>query len=1038
MITNKGFYLLRSPLLPVDFLTRFLQLPHSALADEIKKVFTTPHLAEAIYIASPELSSELRKWQQGILTDGREVNKLVSSLFRYLLRMSTRCTPYGLFAGCATGTFGAATAVELNGLDAHLKYCRLDMNYVAELADTITRIPQIREQLHYFPNNSLYRAGDNYRYAEFTVKNKFRLYDLTAVSHSIYLEQILEKSATGATINDLCQHITAMEITHEEAREFILEMIDSQLLISELEPTITGEEFFHVLARKLQQLRHTEGLQDTLSAIQQLLNTAAPGIEKYLQTHALVKQLLPGTNNKDLVQTDLFLSVTANTISSHIIQEIQAQMTTLWKLSVPDKNIDLQNFCKAFTERYEEQEIPLATALDTESGIGYGAYTGHYAAHAPLLDDIVIKNTAEADSISWGKMRQFQLNRYMECLQRQEDEVVLSDADIDNLAVAANTRIPDSFYLMGSLVSHSARELDNGNYLFDFSSCGGPSAANLLGRFCHGDSQLKEKVQKCLEEESAAHPDVIYAEIIHLPEARTGNILLRPQLREYEIVYLGNGSVSADHQIPITDLMVRVENNHIILRSRKFNKQVIPRLSTAHNFSNGSLPVYKFLCDLQFQHLRRATGWQWNLPIEAPFLPRVRYKKIILQKCTWTIRKMDYPALSTKEGTASHVLAFKDIREALRLPRYVAITERDNELFIDLDNESCVHLLTTALLKKEQLTLQEILQTPDTCWVTGHEGRFTNELIIPFKSTADKPASRQASTDLPLPQRHFLPGSEWLYVKIYTGIITAEKMLKAVIRPLVERLREKSLIDKWFFIRYSDPEDHIRVRFHHASDKDFWKTVLEELHLLLYRELDAGLIRKVQTDTYVREIERYGVETMALSEDIFCYDSEAVLGCIELLEGEAGEHYRWLIAIRGIDMLLYDFGYSLQQKAAFLKRLQHHFFQEFGGSQALQTQLNASYRKHMRDISSFLTPAHDAANEIEEAIAIFEKRSSHIHQAIQHMPVSKWDDLMSSYIHMFLNRIISSNQRKHELIIYHFMSKYYDSRIAMQKKQQLI
>ncbi|SDG81631.1 thiopeptide-type bacteriocin biosynthesis domain-containing protein [Chitinophaga filiformis] len=1036
MITNKDFYLLRSPLLPVDFLTRFLQLPYATLADEIKQTFTAPYLAEAIYIASPELSNELRKWQQGLLKGEKDVNKLVLSLFRYLLRMSTRCTPYGLFAGCATGAFDKATAIHLEEFSKHRKYCRLDMNYVAELAEKIALIPEVQEQLHYFPNNSVYRTGDTYRYAAFTIKNKFRQYDLTAVNYSTYLEQVLEKATTGATIGELCAYLTGEEISPEEARDFILELIESQLLISELEPTITGEEFFHILVRRLKTLQQTEGIHDTLSAIQRLLGMPATGIDKYLQTHALVKQLLPDTNNKDLVQTDLFLATSTNTIGQQVITEIQEQVTALWKLPAPERTGDLQNFMKSFRERYEEQEIPLAIALDTETGIGYGAYTSHYSAYAPLLDDIVIKSNASPDTISWNNMRQFQLKRYMECLQQQQMEITLTDADIDSLSTADAKPIPDSFYVMGSIVSESAEAVDNGDYLFDFSSCGGPSAANLLGRFCHGDDLLKEKVQECLAEEAQQHPDVIYAEIIHLPEARTGNILLRPQLRDYEIVYLGHGSVASDHQLPVTDLMVRIENNMVVLRSRKFNKRVIPRLSTAHNFSTGSLPMYKFLCDLQFQQLHSATGWQWNLPMEAPFLPRVRYKKFILQKCTWTLHQKDYPLLVKQAGVQEHFRLFQDIRQSLRLPRYLSIAEGDNELFIDLDNECCVHLLVSTLLKKEQITLQEILQTPEQCWITGPGGRFTNELIIPFKSGTEKLTKALVpATVSTLPQRHFAPGSEWLYVKIYAGINTTEKVLKTVIKPLVEDLSEKGIIDQWFFIRYTDPDDHIRVRFHHATDKHFWQTVLSELYRIISQEIDPGLIHKIQTDTYAREIERYGASTMEWSERLFCYDSEAVIGCIDLLEGEEGENYRWLLAVRGVEMLLQDFGYSLQGKSAFLKRLQYHFFQEFGGGQALQTQLNSSYRKYMRQISSFLDPDQDGNNEIEDAIALLAIRSSRIRQAIHDAPVERWDDLMGSYIHMFLNRMLLSNQRKQELVIYHFLNKYYESRLAMQKKQ---
>jgi thiopeptide-type bacteriocin biosynthesis protein len=273
-----------------------------------------------------------------------------------------------------------------------------------------------------------------------------------------------------------------------------------------------------------------------------------------------------------------------------------------------------------------------------------------------------------------------------------------------------------------------------------------------------------------------------------------------------------------------------------------------------------------------------------------------------------------------------------------------------------------------------------------------------------------------------------MTGSEWLYVKIYCGTSTAEKILKLIIRPLINSLKAEALIDKWFFIRYTDPDHHIRLRFHHSSNPTFWIQVLEKLYASFS---DSELIYKIQTDTYARELERYGMSTMELSESIFCFDSEAVLDCIDLLEGEESENFRWLLAARGTDMLLQDFGYTLTQKSLLLKKIQKHFFEEFGGDQALQTQLNDQYRQHMRQLSSFLDAQQDAANEIEEATVLFHNRSLRIRNLLK----APMDEFISSYIHMFLNRMLLSNQRKHELVIYHFLSKYYDSQLAISKKQ---
>lgn len=1035
MIRAENFYVVRTPLLPVNITTELNHITNATLAAVIKETFRDEYLQEAIYIASPELYQELQKWLQGTSVNEKENYKLAAALYRYRLRMSTRCTPYGLFAGCATGEPADHTAIRLNNKIEHKKHCRLDMNYVAELAAAITAVPEIATQLLFYPNNSLYAAGKQYRYAAYTVKNKIRNYYLTAVNQSPYLDKILHTAAHGATLRDIRNSIVseADEISEEEADEFIAELLQNQLLVSELTPTVTGEEFFVHLHDRLKALSRTEEFTTPLSRIQSILQDQQTGVDKYTATHALVKSMLKETSSKDLVQTDLFLSANSNTLSHTVINELSAQIAQLWKLAATNKNGDLQNFCQAFQQRYEEQEVPLSIALDTEAGIGYGSHTNSNTDHTPLVDDIQAAPRAQANSSPRSKMQEFQLQQLHQCLRDRKKTITITKEQLDTLKDKEVPALPASMYLMGSILSSSATAVDNGDYLFDMNGCSGPSAANLLGRFCHGDEKLAAKVRECLAAEEAADPEKIYAEVIHLPESRTGNILMRPRLREYEIVYLANSLTPEAFQLHLSDLMVSVQRGKVVLRSKRLNKIIVPRLSTAHNYRHG-LPVYKFLCDLQNQDYHTGIAWQWQLPGEVSFFPRVQYGHVILSKGTWVLHKKSYPALANA-AAADYMDIFREIRTQLELPRYVVITEGDNELPADLENEVAVHLLVTQLLKKEQITLQEFLHTPDNCWIDGPEGKHTNEFIIPLRYVSPEKNKKQPATTAitETPTRKFVTGSEWLYVKLYAGTRSAENILKEMLLPLTQELLWENAIDKWFFIRYGDPENHLRIRFHHGTRKDFWKVVLERLYSSMQPATNAAY--RIQTDTYEREIERYGAGTMTFSEDLFYYDSESVLPILDLLDGEEGENYRWLLALRGVDTLLNDFGYTLPEKFALLKMLQKSFYEEFGGGKPLLLQLNDKYREEMRKISSILDPSQDIANGIEEATAFLTIRSHKIQQRLTGVNIDQRDDLLGSYIHMFLNRILLSNQRKHELVIYHFLSRYYESLTAIAKKQ---
>ena len=63
-------------------------------------------------------------------------------------------------------------------------------------------------------------------------------------------------------------------------------------------------------------------------------------------------------------------------------------------------------------------------------------------------------------------------------------------------------------------------------------------------------------------------------------------------------------------------------------------------------------------------------------------------------------------------------------------------------------------------------------------------------------------------------ERYLIPGSEWLFFKIYTGPKSADTLLAGPLRILVTSLLERAHVDSFFFIRYTDPEYHIRLRFH--------------------------------------------------------------------------------------------------------------------------------------------------------------------------------------------------------------------------------
>ena len=110
---------------------------------------------------------------------------------------------------------------------------------------------------------------------------------------------------------------------------------------------------------------------------------------------------------------------------------------------------------------------------------------------------------------------------------------------------------------------------------------------------------------------------------------------MRPSFRKYEIPILTFSGVDDEHTISLSDLMISVKDGRILLRSKKLNKEVVPRNTNAHNYSTDTIPYYHFLCDLQHQDSTLRLNWDWGMLREFKFLPRVKYGKTILSKAQY-------------------------------------------------------------------------------------------------------------------------------------------------------------------------------------------------------------------------------------------------------------------------------------------------------------------------------------------------------------------------------------------------------------------
>ena len=1038
LLDHHSFFVVRLTAQPISqLLGQFDRLKATEQTDQLPFLLdwlNKPGTWEALYLASPSLVESLETQ----LTDLSASSSLVKTLWRYALRLYSRPIPFGLFAGCGVGKIGAAKEIEF-GPTPWQAISRPDSMLTQRVSQILLEDSLVRRQLRYQLNNSLYRVSNEYRFSQRSFTWPTAQINLAAISESPELNQVVASLQAGRdmTFNELIGLFPDDPVAEVDA--FIHSLIDAQFLTSSLLFSVTEGDMARALVTRTNHLRPIPPYLKTFRHVQERLANEPVTIDSLHQSQQALTNLFAPTDALpvipgSLIQTDLFFNPNKLVLPQALINEIAGQYLRL--VPILDRGVypSLGDFAERFRERYGDADVDLLTALDPQYGIGYSRQSGqNYPLIADLFPDADPPGPAAPPrhaALLDRLYRRFLLNGQLEAEITETDLAAIEPTDQPKSTAL-------SWYLFGQLYdqpldgpdSESADRPKRSSWRFAARPISNGSAAYLLGRFCYGNDSLRQAVASLCEWEQAQQPDELLAEVVHLPPIplRAGNVVSRPVLRTYEIPYLSAASVSKTNTIRLEDLCIRVTaSGEVQLRHKQTGQRVRPRLSTAHTFVLGD-DIYQFL-----GHVGRAEfnklGWDWVHLAKQPMLPRLVYKNLILSPAQWTIR------VETTVGTAP--LSCQQVRALYKLPRYVLLMQSDNFLLLDLDIELCQTILLEELQKTGEILVSEWLSQFFRPWLRQGEDVYESEVIIPLKTTIPTlpvssrqvgPIKTYSETAV---QRDFIPGQDWLYYKVYLHESAADLFLTAMLPKVLSLARKKGWCTTFFFIRYNDPRFHLRLRFQYKSGT---AAKLIALCDRFFRPAhQSGLVHQLQLDTYQRELERYQPELIGDCETIFAADSQFIL--TYLTQSDLASTVNPIdLALLSADALLSDFGFDLAQKAPFFAHLQQAFLSEQTDRKRVKQKLNDRYRVYALPFRTIPSRLKVILEERYFAMRPAIKTIQH-HFSLYPDPIG-YQQVVSSLLHMNLNRIFTGQARRHELMAYHYLSRYYDSQVARLKKE---
>ncbi|MCL1050915.1 lantibiotic dehydratase [Shewanella abyssi] len=1044
---NESFFVIRAPRLPLEELSKI-----SNDRDEMRVQLNTwldmPGIQEALYLASPALIDSLPQWREK--PDSKQAKKTEQSLIKYLIRMSSRPTPFGLFSGVALGKVTQDSRIVTEHYLQDSRKTRLDMFYLGALKSKVASLAIRDDAMRYSPNSSHYFVAEQCRYIESYQSNDIQQYRLSAITTDEYFLTALRLSTQGISFSSLVEQFQLAHpaATTVEIEPYVEQLITESILVPKLPLPLTGDSPDSSLMdtfNAIEKPEYADQLATGLFHLQGFDQKSTVSIKVYQAvTRSLSNELVKPDEGK-LFQTDIMRQFSSCELSQAEIDTLAEHLNLLHK-SHQRPYSPFTDFIQKFNQRFEGQFVPLDLLLDEESGIGFSAETGY---EAPLIA-----------GINLGRQNNRSQTEAASTLLELEIERAYSAPNmstIDTLSISATnlTKQIKTLKEDGSLPASFAAMVSgfydqNGKILLKYNGCYGPSAANLLGRFCHLDDTLKTKVIVHLKQEERHSPEVIFAEIAHVPEGRPGNVIARPHLRDYEITFMADSSLDENKQITLSDLYVWVENDEVKLWSKKLNKQVVPRLSCAHNYSDRSLSAYKFLSMLQNQSMSLPRFSKPTSLDNAVFCPRIMLDNLILAEKSWQIPREDLEKLYQAEQINDR--QWSKLQQKYRLENWVLFAVSDHVLQLDLTNPAMLAILLSESKGLKHIPLKEVLSQTLTPVVSNAQGQhYNSEIIIPFfneqatKLTClhENPLKNIEAKNI---TRRFAPGSEWLSLKIYSGNTTVENLLSEQLLPLIEQHAE--LFNKWFFIRYGDPDWHIRLRFQGSPEK-LYGQLLPLLNSVFEPMLATNQLHRVEVSTYEREVERYGgPDAMELVEALFMADSQLIAAMLQQID-EHGEDMRWRLATLSCNKLFNIFDYSDDDTLSLLTRLRTGFGSEFNESAMLRKQLGNRFREKQQQLEDDMAKLGNSLAVAETALS---PSQLELHKILQQWQViadpiianikllqkesrltCSFDTLINSLLHMHNNRVFKAYNREQELVVHDFTRRFYFSKIQRNK-----
>ncbi|MFJ4825643.1 lantibiotic dehydratase [Streptomyces bacillaris] len=877
-----------------------------------------PALAEAIDLASPSLSAMIQRVAErgpaGIKPG--QLRRAALAVLRYDIRMRTRPTPFGLFAGVSTACFDSAAKLE-EGTE-HRTRTHADMQWLTRIGHRLEQDPAVLAALTVQAHQALTVRGDRLVLTASSAQG-VRLTEggetrsTLSVRHTPIVARAVAETVAPLPYGELVGRLAAAfpGAPAEKIRGLVGELVRQEILITGLRPPLDGgDPIRHVLDRLApveQPADETRSIHTALLAMdreRQAYDTLGVGAGRERLGHLLATARAVEPDDTPLhIDTRLDSALRL----PHAVRDVVERATeTMWRLSRPKLGLfALRDYHRRFLDVYgADRLVPVLDLLDESTGLGAPAGYGWPNGDTPPVPVPDPPKAARRDRA---------MARMVATAQRTgRREIVLDDADLEELLhdTADPAELPNSAEVTVQVVAASVEALDDGDFrVFLSPSPGSHRAGATFARFADLDPEWRAEFTALHRDNPVHIQDAVPVDLAFRTRSGRAANLAHTVPATGRRIGVGVPDVPGVEELRLADIGIGATLDRLTAVHLPTGREIVPVLGNMVSAPAQAPNAVRLLWEIGLEGQRVWEPWNWGPLAAAPFVPRIRHGAFVLACAVWRLDQLRAPAAAPAPDGTAWDRAVGDWRTEWDVPRYVLVVTTDQRLLLDLDDAWHREVLRDQIQRHPDLIAQEIPGEYEG-WLDSPLGGHTSELVVPLvRRETGRPRRRPyAGCHLPARTVHGL-GGEWLYLKLHGAARFQDDLLRDHIPELV-RLAAQEGADGWFFIRYTDEAgQHLRLRLHGAAPEQLWGSAAPALGALLDRWQQRGLLRGHSLAQYDPEGERYGGPAAArLAERVFQHDSEAALALLTLAKDPANDHTADSLAALSCAALAHAFG----------------------------------------------------------------------------------------------------------------------------------